>query len=350
LEKTHATPPLLFTGESCLRAALLLELSADAPDCQRSVAELSSVLARTLSPAHLAAHAGELLQGVLASEPPAAAVLAAAAVACGGSSLDSLRCVAALLLSSAPGPSSREQLYALVPDLAPPALRLVSGAPGAKPLVEAQIALAALVRAAHAPSEAEAVEAACEAVLVYLREMVEVEELAGLPQAVRLLKRVAPTPATSSVLQQPPPPPPPQHFAAPPPPPLPVRWKPPIEQVVDDLAAMGFAADDVRSCIRSLTTHGRSVDLNDVIDHLMSREERASTDSAAVVRSEERTEALREVARRHIGGSFDTSVLLGGEALHSSPAMAGEASSPRAPRRAVTARAEEERGVELSDL
>ncbi|GAQ88616.1 hypothetical protein KFL_004450030 [Klebsormidium nitens] len=47
--------------------------------------------------------------------------------------------------------------------------------------------------------------------------------------------------------------------------------KMPIEQVIDDVAAMGFHKDEVRSIVRQLTETGKSVDLNIVLDTLMTR-------------------------------------------------------------------------------
>ena len=83
--------------------------------------------------------------------------------------------------------------------------------------------------------------------------------------------------------------PPPAAYGAPPPPaarpppgpPPPPRQDPssggqvsssrvPIERVVEDVAAMGFARHQVRDTVRRLTESGEAVDLNKVLDSLMS--------------------------------------------------------------------------------
>ena len=80
----------------------------------------------------------------------------------------------------------------------------------------------------------------------------------------------------------PPPPPPayvggsfPPHGAPPPPQPAappaapPTTRAVPLEQVVDDVAAMGFSRHEVRAAVTALAAAGRSVDLNIVLDRLM---------------------------------------------------------------------------------
>mmetsp|Transcript_6585 Transcript_6585/g.19879 ORF Transcript_6585/g.19879 Transcript_6585/m.19879 type:complete len:133 (+) Transcript_6585:2-400(+) len=82
-------------------------------------------------------------------------------------------------------------------------------------------------------------------------------------------------------------PPPPAYGAPPPPaarpppgPPPPPRQDPssggqvsssrvPIERVVEDVAAMGFAKHQVFLAVRRLTESGEAVDLNKVLDSLM---------------------------------------------------------------------------------
>lgn len=45
--------------------------------------------------------------------------------------------------------------------------------------------------------------------------------------------------------------------------------RPPVDDVVDKVASMGFPRDQVRATVRKLTENGQSVDLNAVLDKLM---------------------------------------------------------------------------------
>ncbi len=77
-------------------------------------------------------------------------------------------------------------------------------------------------------------------------------------------------------MSMPPPPPPPpsnqSYGSGSSNPPQVSTSKVPVEKVVDDLALMGFAKDDVRAVIKRLAENGQSVDLNVVLDKLMNGE------------------------------------------------------------------------------
>jgi hypothetical protein len=45
----------------------------------------------------------------------------------------------------------------------------------------------------------------------------------------------------------------------------------PIEQVIDDVAVMGFSREEVRGVLQELMAQGKNVDLNQVLDRLGAR-------------------------------------------------------------------------------
>lgn len=88
-----------------------------------------------------------------------------------------------------------------------------------------------------------------------------------------------PPPSMAASIPPPPPgygrhgPPPSRHSSHPPPrasqpSPSPGPQEVPLERVVDDVAAMGFSRERVRSVLRDLADSGQSIDLNVVLDRL----------------------------------------------------------------------------------